>query len=369
LFTRRPGRRTAATVAVLLALALVAAACGGDGGAEAAPTTTTEAPTTTSTSAAPTTTTTAPATMQLTGRPVPEELAPLRTAMVVKIDNNNSNARPQRGINTADVVIEEAVEGNESRFFAVFHTNMTDPVGPVRSSRTSDIDLQPMFGRPTFSSSGGNGGTMGAIRDANVSVVAGHDSAFGSHFFRLSDDGGVRRRAPHNLFTNLSQLCSAACPEGSPPPADFATWLAPGETRPSALPTYGVDVTFGNNPVQWVWNPDTAGFLRWQKGTPHVDPDGTQVNAQNVLLLMTPYGQSPFDHRSPEAHSVGYGEAWVMADGTVTHGTWERGSRDVPYILKDDQGNVIPLTPGQTWIELLRTDKPAPSFLQGDPRG
>jgi hypothetical protein len=37
--------------------------------------------------------------------------------------------------------------------------------------------------------------------------------------------------------------------------------------------------------------------------------------------------------------------------------------------LKDDQGNVIPLTPGQTWIELLRTDKPAPSFLQGDPRG
>jgi hypothetical protein len=369
LSTRRTGRRVLATTAALLTLTLVAAACGGDDGEEAA-TTTTEAPTTTSTTEAPTTTTTAPPTMQLTGMPVPDELAALRPAMVVKIDNNNSNARPQRGINTADVVIEEAVEGNESRFFAVFHTNLTDPVGPVRSSRTSDIDLQPMFGRPTFSSSGGNGGTMGAIRGANVSVVAGHDSAFGSHFFRMSNDGGIRRSAPHNLFTNLTELCTAACPEGSAPPANFATWLAAGEERPAtALPTAGVDITFGNNPVQWVWNPDTGGFLRWQKGTPHVDPDGTQVNAQNVLLLMTPYGQSPFDHRSPEAHSLGYGEAWVMSDGTVTHGTWDRPTKESPYILRDDEGNVIPLTPGQTWIELLRTDKAAPSFLQADPRG
>ncbi len=364
----RTRRRASAAVASLLALSLIAVACGDDG-EQAATTTSTAAPTTTtSTTEAPTTTTTEPHRMQLTGMPVADELAALRTAMIVKIDNNNGNARPQRGINTADVVIEEAVEGNESRFFAVFHTNYTDPVGPVRSARTSDIDLMAMFGRPTFSSSGGNGGTMGAIRAAEVAVVAGHDSQYGSYFFRMSNDGDIRRRAPHNLFTNLSELCSAACPEGSPPPP-FATWLAEGETRPTALPTAGVDITFGNNPVQWVWNPDTAGFLRWQKGTPHVDPDDTQVNAQNVLLLMTPYGTSPFDSRSPEAHTVGYGEAWVLTNGTVTHGSWDRPTREVPYTLRDDEGNVIPLTPGQTWVELLRTDKPTPSFLQEDPRG
>jgi Protein of unknown function (DUF3048) N-terminal domain/Protein of unknown function (DUF3048) C-terminal domain len=362
LFTRRSGRRALATVASLLALSLVAAACGGDDGEEAA--TTTDAPTTTTTTEPPTTTTTtAPPVMQLTGLPVAEELAPARTAMIVKIDNNNSNARPQRGITTADVVIEEAVEGNESRFFAVFHSTYTDPVGPVRSARTSDIDLMPMFGRPTFSSSGGNGGTMGAIRDANVAVVAGHDSVYGSYFFRLSNDNGIRRRAPHNLFTNLTELCNAACAEGSPPPP-FANWIREGEQRPAtALPNGGADITFGNNPVRWSWDPNSNGYIRDQRGTAHVDAEGNRVTAQNVLLLMTPYGQSRFDHRSPEALSVGSGEAWVLSGGTVTHGTWSRPTREVPYALADDAGNPIALTPGQTWLELLRTDKPLPAFF------
>ena len=364
--TRRPRRRTLAAVAALLALALVAAACGGDDGETAA--TTTEAPTTTTTEAPTTTTTEPPVVMQLTGVEATDELAPLRTAMIVKIDNNNSNARPQRGITTADVVIEEAVEGNESRFFAVFHTNLTDPVGPVRSARTSDIDLMPMFGRPTFSSSGGNAGTMGSIRDNDVAIVAGHDSQYGGLFFRMNDDGDIRRRGPHNLFVNLTELAVAAAEGGSPPPP-FATWRGADDALPgTALPTFGVDITFGNNPVQWVWDDAAGGFLRWQRGTPHVDPDGAQVTAANVLLLMTPYAVSPFDHRSPEARSVGSGEAWVLTEGATIHGTWTRESREQPYTLVDDEGEPIALTPGQTWVELLKPQNP-PSFLQGDPRG
>lgn len=363
----RPTRRAPWLVALVLSLALVAAACGGDDDDTAA---TTTAPTTTSTTEGTTTTTEAPPVMQLTGLPVPEgdELAPLRTAMAVKIDNNNSNARPQRGITTADVVIEEAVEGNESRFFAVFHTNLTDPVGPVRSARTSDIDLMPLFGRPTFSSSGGNAGTMGAIRDNDVAVVAGHDSSFGGLFFRLNNDGDVRRRGPHNLFVNLTELAAAAGEGGSPPPP-FATWRAPDDELPStALPVIGVDMTFGNNPIQWVWDEATSGFHRTQRGTPHVDVDGNQVNAANVLVLMTPYGVSPFDATSPEARSVGSGEGWVLTAGHVIHGTWTRDSREATYTFTDGEGNVVALTPGQTWVELLKPQNP-PTFLDQDPRG
>jgi hypothetical protein len=366
LSTRRHLRRALTAVALLFTLALVATACGGDD-EEAAPSTT-EAPTTTTTEAPTTTTTEPPVVMQLTGVEATDELAPLRTAMIVKIDNNNANARPQRGITTADVVIEEAVEGNESRFFAVFHTNLTDPVGPVRSARTSDIDLMPMFGVPTFSSSGGNFGTMNAIRESGLAVVAGHDSQYGSYFFRMSNDGDIRRRAPHNLFVNLTELYQAAGPEGSLPPP-FATWRGADDDLPStALPAIGVDITFGNNPAQWVWDENANGFLRWQRGTPHVDPDGNQVTAANVLLLMTPYGASPFDSRSPEARSVGFGEAWVLTDGATIHGTWFRETRDQPYTILDDNDEVIALTPGQTWVELLKPQNP-PSFLAADPRG
>lgn len=364
MFTRRSGRRLGAAVAVLTALSLVAAACGGDDGEEA--TTTTKAPTTTTTEA-PTTTTTAAPTMQLTGLPVPDELAPLRTAMIVKIDNNNNNARPQRGLTTADVVIEEAVENGESRFFAVFHTNYTDPVGPVRSARTSDIDLMTMFGRPTFSSSGGNPGTMGLIRESNVAVEAGHGSGFGGLFFRVSDDEGNRRRRPHNLLVNLTELCAAACGDTSPPPP-FAAWRgADDELSATSQPAIGVDITFGRTDSRWVWDEAAGGFLRWQEGTPHVDVAGNQINAANVLLLMTPYAASPFDHRSPEARTVGTGEGWVLTQGTGTHVTWTRESRELPYTLTDDAGEVVALTPGQTWVELLPAAPP--TWLESDPRG
>lgn len=353
-------------LAPLAALLVLAAACGGDDG-DAAVTTTTAAPTTTT--AAPTTTTTeAPPVMQLTGLPVPDELAQLRTAMIVKIDNNNANARPQRGLTTADVVFEEAVENSESRFMAVFHTDLTDPVGPIRSARTSDIDLMSMFGRPSFSSSGGNAGTMSSIRDNDVAVVAGHDSQFGSFFFRFNNDGDIRRRGPHNLFANLTELYGASGVLGTPPPP-FATWRPADEELPgTALPVIGADITFGRTSSQWVWDAEADGFLRWQMGTPHVDTEDRQVTAANVLFLMTPYEVSPFDARSPEAVSVGSGEAWVLTDGQVVHGTWNRESRDVPYTLLDDEGTPIALTPGQTWVELLKPANP-PVFLDADPRG
>ncbi|HEX6421121.1 MAG TPA: DUF3048 domain-containing protein, partial [Acidimicrobiales bacterium] len=78
-----------------------------------------------------------------------------RPALFVKIDNVEE-ARPPAGLDRADIVIEEQVEGNLSRLAAVFHSTDADPVGPVRSTRTTDIELASLFGRPLFASSGGN---------------------------------------------------------------------------------------------------------------------------------------------------------------------------------------------------------------------
>ncbi|MBK5224493.1 MAG: DUF3048 domain-containing protein [Acidimicrobiia bacterium] len=354
-YTRPSLRRAVAVVAALLALALVAAACGDDGDDAAA--TTTSSSTTTTVPATTTTTEPGPV-MQLTGLPVPDELAPLRTAMIAKIDNNNSGARPQRGLTTADIVIEEAVESGESRFFAVFHTQLTDSVGPVRSARTSDIDLISLFGKPVFSSSGGNAGTMRAIRDSGMSEVAGHDSGYGGHFFRMRDDDGIHRRGPHNLFINLSVLYQEAGPKGTPP-APFATFRAAGDPlTDGAAPTVGADVSFGNNPVQWRWDADKGVFLRTQSGTPHIDTEGRQIGVVNVLLLSTQYARSPFDSTSPEAVSVGSGEAWILTSGHVIHGTWTRPDRHSTYTFTNDVGAPISLTPGQTFVELLRPQDP-----------
>src|SRR5690606_28824069 len=86
-----------------------------------------------------------------------------RAALIVKVDNHEQ-ARPQAGLNQADLVIEERVESNLSRLAAVFHSNDADPVGPVRSTRSTDIDIAALFGRPIYASSGGNDHVLGALR-------------------------------------------------------------------------------------------------------------------------------------------------------------------------------------------------------------
>ena len=104
----------------------------------------------------------------LTGLPRPEmDIGVLtRPALVAKIDNHPLG-RPQTGLNKADIVFEENVEGT-TRFAAVFHSQGSDPVGPLRSGRTQDIDILGAYNKPLFVWSGGNGGVTQAINKSDL---------------------------------------------------------------------------------------------------------------------------------------------------------------------------------------------------------
>lgn len=341
--------------AALAALAL--AACSSDSAAEPEPTTTTRATTTTST-----TTTTIPPTVSLiNGLPVDDEVLE-RPVIAVKIGSDRES-QPQLGLETADMVIEELVEGGISRFLAVFQSTAADPVGPVRSARTSEIELLPLFGRPIFAHSGGNNGTIRALAEANTSVAAGHNSGFGHLYVR---DGS--RRRPFNLFVDTSALWAAAS-EGAVAPGPLFGFLGEDDRpSPHATSVVGVDVSFGSTRTRWVWDADQGGFLRWQDGREHLDPQNLQHVFANVVILRTPYGTSPADPGSPEAITVGSGMAWVLSDGLVTAGSWERTSRDAPYQLRDVDGNEIKLSPGRIWVSLPHESRGEVTFLDADPR-
>ena len=86
-----------------------------------------------------------------------------RPALAVKVDNldaNGETAVPQLGLLKADVVFEEIVEGNITRLVGVFHSQQPGRVGPVRSARTTDVQLLPQLGRPLLAWSGGNAGVV-----------------------------------------------------------------------------------------------------------------------------------------------------------------------------------------------------------------
>ena len=187
---------------------------------------------------------------------------PNRPALVIKIDNVD-DARPQVGINQADVVFEEEVEGGLTRLAAVFHSRGSDPVGPIRSVRTTDVHLFSNLNKPLFASSGGNAGTRAALIDSSLVDVG--PTEYPDIYYREN------RTPPHNFFSRTTDIWSSAAGSGGRPPTLF-TFRAADTARPaSAIDATGVDVTFAAAKISYAWN--GKGWARKQNGTMWTPPD------------------------------------------------------------------------------------------------
>ena len=292
-----------------------------------------------------TTTTTIPIVRApLTGAQAPDESVIGRPAMVVKIDNH-PKSRPQWGLNQADIVFEENVE-QLTRFAAVFQSQGSDPVGPVRSGRLQDIDLVSSLNGPLFVWSGGNAGVTAKIRKSTL-IDLSHSIA--------NEAGGFRREssrvAPHNLVADTTKLWTLAKPDAKPPVPQFE-YRADDQAVPTdAKPAGAVKISMDGVDVMWEWSPEVLAFVRSQDDKPHVDMQDVRINASNVIVLSVTYGKSG---SSPVAKTLGSGEVWVYTAGALIQGSWERTDPLKPFVFKDTKGAVIKLTPGRTWVEVIR---------------
>ena len=286
----------------------------------------------------PTTTTTTPPppAAPLTGQPdIGGGLT--RPALSVKIENA-PQSRPQAGLEQADVVYEEVVEGGITRFVVIYNSQVPNTVGPIRSVRDMDPNIVwPVGG--VFAYSGGAPGPVAHISDAPVNLV--DESATGTAMYR---DRG--RAAPHNLFGYGQPLFERGGVPVPPPPL-FA-YLAAGETwaAPAPVQSFRVGFSAGYDPT-WTWDPATGTWKRSYGSTPFMTASGTQVGAVNVVAQFIDYrGYS-------DGKTVGGGDVMVFSGGHLVRGKWLRPGPENPAAFLDMAGNVIKLTPGQTWVELL----------------
>ncbi len=276
----------------------------------------------------------------LTGLPTDRATA-LRSALVIKVDNH-PRARPQTGLEKADIVFDLRAEGI-TRFAAVFQSQIPDPVGPVRSSRTSDFDLLRGFDTPIYGSSGGNDHVTNGLRNLPIVEVTNRTR---NEYFR-----DFSRPAPHNLYVNGSDLYDLA-PDDLPTPGAWFEYRHDDELPTSARPAVGpVSVAFTGSPlVTHEWDESLGGWRRTQDGRPHTTADGDQLAPENVVIFVTDYSTSPADAISPEVRSTGTGPLVVLTAGQIIRGTWERPEPEDKPVLTDVNGDPILLTPGRTWV-------------------
>lgn len=336
-------RRAAVPMALLLALG-ASSACSKNSNAKAV--------------APKETTTTAPPVYPLTGLPVTNPATAARPALVVKI-SNEAGAFPQAGLDAADVVYEEIIEGEETRYLTIFQSQDADPVGAVRSVRPTDPDLIAPFGG-LFSYSGGTQRFVDLLHETPGITDVGMPTT--------SDAYEVRKvhRIPWQNDYTATQALYAKAPPGLPPPQPFSPFLRPGQpfSPPGSTPALKLSVPFGGTTAQWEWDPAAGVWNRSHSGDPDVLENGNRVTATTVIVQFTPYdpvegatdvtGSQVFD-----AQLIGTGEAWVLANGTLVRGQWSKPSQTAVTAYIDGAGAPIALPAGRTFVELPRAGTPA----------
>jgi hypothetical protein len=281
----------------------------------------------------------------------PKSPVPARPPLAVKVENLPA-ARPQTGLSWADIVYEEPVEGGITRFIAVYQCQNASRIEPVRSGRLTDVDVLIQFGRPLFAYAGGKQQVIQAVRRAGIIDINYNVAKVARAYHR-----DPNRAAPHNLYTSTRELYSMAStlyqPQAPEPVFTYSDTVPSGATRARK-----VHLPFSSSSdVFWKWSKLKKVWLRFHGTVPHVSSDGTQFSAKNVVVQVVKIRMTDLTDAngqpSPQAITVGSGKAYVFRNGRVIKGTWERKSAADLTKFMDQNGDEIPLVPGNTWVELL----------------
>ena len=245
-------------------------------------------------------------------------------------------------------MFEEIVNDRLTRFAMVFQSGDSDPVGPIRSGRLQDVDLFTALDHPLFAWSGGNKTVTNEINSSELVNIGPSRAAV---YYRAKD-----RKIPHNLYSNTAALYTQT-PLFAPPAKQQFAYREPGAPA-AGTPSAGVGVKLDSIDVGWDWDAADGLYYRTMEGRPHVDRNSGQVNTNNVVVLAMEY--LPGISGSPDAQTLGNGEAFVFTGGNYVHGTWSRADIHDPFALVADDGKTIQLQPGRTFIELPRQNSTLP---------
>jgi hypothetical protein len=277
----------------------------------------------------------------LTGLPDPTAISHRRSALTIKMDNTWA-AHPQYGLNKADVVYEEIVEGGITRLAAIFNSNLATKVGPVRSVRRTDREIVLPIGG-LFAFSGGAQYALQSIATAPVKIF--NQSNAGGAMFR-----DFTRPPPHNLFANAFALMAKGVKVHVPPP--LFTYI-PRSSRAFGAPVGSFTVNFlAGYATNYQWNGRTRSWDRSIFAYPDVTADHVRVSPTNVIVMSVNY-KGGVGVEGSEAVLTGSGFVEVFSAGRLQKGHWFRSRIGKVTAYRSASGKVIALRPGQTWVELL----------------
>ena len=290
-----------------------------------------------------------------------------RRPLAIKVANYPRYIRPQSGLTLADNIFEYYIEGGLTRFIAIFYGNTSEWVGPVRSGRFFDENIQRMyqaflvfkFADPRvldyFKASDFSPfivvPTLGSCPPFKL-LPTRHIEVYNNSYFYTPDwEGCVERNGLNNDRPVLR--------------SGFFNDLVPlSDLQGTQIYTYYSDYSYN----YWSYSPDTRQYYRYQETddihdgkleqyAPLMDNvTATAVHASNIVVLFATHTfANTFDEEDEVYHIdlTGSGEAYVFRDGVGIMARWHRTNKDQPLLVTAANGSLIYMRPGITFFEVI----------------
>lgn len=265
---------------------------------------------------------------------------PKNAAFMVKIENTQSG-EPQYGLNQADFVVEELVEGGMTRLAAFFYSKLPTKLGHVRSARTTDVGIAEPIDA-TIVASGGAPKTLRKIVKSELPYYSYDKRSSG-----WSSDPS--KTPPYHVLWNLVTLSETA--KSSVPPKPYFVW-SKGGPGASSKQTSHVSVTFSPaTTTNWTFSGRT-----WSRSPEHAAA-GEAYKPETLVVIFAPVRDAgyrdPAGNPVPETVIEGSGRAVIFTGGAATEAIWHKDNRNATMAFTSTSGTIIGLKPGHAWLEVV----------------
>ena len=281
-------------------------------------------------------------------------IAPDGQVLAVKIDDTEA-AHPQIGLEDADVVYVEQVEGGLTRLATIFSSKIPARIGPVRSARISDIDLLAQYGKVAFAYSGAQRKMLPIIAAANLFNLGAQRE---SPVFYPRD---FARVAPVNLILKAPQLLAKA---PSAVRAHNVGWSF-GSAPLGGKPLISVMVVWPTSRYRAIWSSVEKRWLLEHDRSPDLAASGVHLGPSTLVIQQVQIHPSQFGDKrgnnTPKSETIGTGQGWILRDGNSYAATWSRTGMADGTHWKLTDGTEILFAAGPIWVFLADSAK-SPKF-------
>lgn len=262
---------------------------------------------------------------------------------------NNVEARPQSGLDMANLVIEAPVEGGITRFMAIYaDESEIGEIGPVRSARPYFLDWSQEYDA-LYGHVGGSPEALKEIKNNN-SIIDLNQFYQSQYFWRSS-----KRAMPHNVYTS-SDLLNEAVKRYSLTDAQIDKQIYKDdlalEDRPEDFINFQIDFSTYTYRVEWKYDRVNNEYIRYQAGERHLMKDGSEIRAKNIIIQKTKVTSIDSEDRK-KIKTIGEGSAIIFLDGKNIEGTWKKDKAGDRTKFYDIDNNEIKFNRGKTWIEVV----------------